>query len=124
MVPRFAAHPMQNAPIRGNARAKKNPPEAGVSNAALKCLALVDCVLERLASRELDGLGRRDLDGFASLRVAARTCCALARAKATKTDQLDRITLRHSLLDHFKQRVQRFAGLSLAGARLTCDGVD
>src|SRR5580698_10453932 len=115
---------MQDPAKRGKARAKKNPPEAGFTNAAPMCLALVDCVLERFASRELDGLGGRDLDGFASLRVAARTCCALARAKATKTDQLDRVTFRHSLLDHFKQRVQRFAGLSLAGARLTCDGVD
>src|SRR5579863_7843318 len=106
------------------AQAKKTPPWAGVNNQAAECLALVDGVLERLASRELDGLRGRDLDGLARLRVAAGACCTLARAEAAEANQLNRVALRHCLLDHFEQRVQRFAGLSLAGARLSSDGVD
>src|SRR5258705_6524999 len=114
----------KTAQMSENTRAKKNPPKAGSILTTGYNLPLVHCVLECLASRELDGLGGRNLNGFAGLRVTAGARCALARTEASEANQLHGVTLRDGLLDHFEQRVQRFAGLSLAGAGLSGHGVD
>src|SRR5690242_13179052 len=79
-----------------------------VAAQSARSLPLVHCVLECLASRKLDRLRGRNLDGLASLRVAAGARCALSRAEAAEADQLNCVTFRYSLLDHFEQRVQRF----------------
>src|SRR5690606_30708452 len=90
--------------------------EGCFSSSAACSLALVDDVLQTLASAEGRDLRGLDLDGGASLRVAALAGGALANFEAAETGEVDTATALQLLRDEAISREEEIN--DLAGLRL------
>ena len=89
----------------------------------LPCLAALFCslLLEGLAGLEDGDGGRRDLDGFLRLGVAAHARLALLRLKAAEADELDLVALAQRFRDGVERGGDSLLGVLLGHPALLCD---